>query len=135
MRLHDVMTSEVPRVAPADSVRDAAERMVESRAKALPVCDGDALVGIITDWDVAKSVARNGDVTAVSVGDAMSSPALSIAPDATLDEASDVLAAHRVHHLCVSEGNHFEGMVHLDVDWALLAGDLELPQASFRAPI
>ena len=46
MKVADVMTTDVRCVAPDDSVRDAARLMDELNVCALPVLDGDRLVGI-----------------------------------------------------------------------------------------
>ena len=57
MRIRDVMRSDLPTVSPEDSVGEAARRMWNANVKALPVCEGARLEGIITDWDVTCAVA------------------------------------------------------------------------------
>ena len=48
----DIMTKRVITVEPMVSVEDAARLLVEERIGALPVMDGGALVGIVTETDV-----------------------------------------------------------------------------------
>jgi CBS domain-containing protein len=48
------MTTDLPIVAPVEGLRQAAQQMKRRNVRALPVCEGDRLVGILTDWDVAK---------------------------------------------------------------------------------
>ena len=48
----DIMTKRVITVEPMVSVEDAARMLVEERIGALPVMDGGALVGIVTETDV-----------------------------------------------------------------------------------
>src|SRR5215211_1728636 len=63
MRIADVMTRDLPTVEPGSSVREAASRMRERGVRALPVCEGTRLVGIVTDWDLAAALADEGDPT------------------------------------------------------------------------
>jgi CBS domain-containing protein len=134
MTIADVMTRELPVVAPRDSVAKAAQEMRDAHVKALPVCEDDRVVGIITDWDVTKAVADESNPSQRSLSDYMSTDLVSVGPDATLMEAAEELAAHRIHHLLVCDDNRFLGMVHMDVEWSELGG-LETPHATFAAPI
>jgi CBS domain-containing protein len=134
MRICDVMTTDLPVVAPDDTVGDAARRMSESRVKALPVCEGERLTGIITDWDVTRAVAGAGDPGGRPLGDYMSTDLVAADPDTGLTEAAELMADAQIHHLVVRDGERFAGMVHLDVEWSQMGG-LETPTASFSAPI
>lgn len=74
MRIAEVMTRDVAVVHPGDDLRRAARMMDNLNVGALPVCDGDRLVGMITDRDItvrASAEGRSPDDTKVS--DAMSS--------------------------------------------------------------
>jgi CBS domain-containing protein len=72
MKLTDIMTSQVVTVEPDTSLRDAAARMADLRLGALPVYDGLALLGMITDRDIAcRAVARGLDPTRTAVREAM----------------------------------------------------------------
>jgi acetoin utilization protein AcuB len=51
-RVDMIMTREVVTAAPTTLVTDAAARMLERRISALPVLDGERLVGIVTETDV-----------------------------------------------------------------------------------
>ena len=52
LRAGDIMTKRVITVEPMVSVEDAARLLMEERIGALPVMDGGALVGIVTETDV-----------------------------------------------------------------------------------
>jgi H+/Cl- antiporter ClcA len=54
-----VMASDVVSVAPADTVSDALERMLQEDVEHLPVIDGDRLVGICTRTDVLRARAAH----------------------------------------------------------------------------
>jgi len=68
MRVSDAMTSAVRITTPQNTIAEAARMMAEIDAGVLPVGDGDRLVGMITDRDIAiRAVAVNkGPDTAVS---------------------------------------------------------------------
>jgi CBS domain-containing protein len=135
MRIADLMTRDLPIVGPGDTLREAARHMAQRRVKALPVCDGGRLVGIITDWDVACAVAEDADPGQQKVRDCMSTDLVLARPDMTLADAAEMMADRRVHHLLVSDGEHWEGMLHLDVEWSALAEGAGPPMATFTAPI
>ena len=136
MRLEHMMTRDLPSVRPDEALREAARIMVGARVKALPVCEGDRLVGILTDWDIAATFAGDAAPDAMSVADAMTEDVLAAPPDATLDEASELMGEHRLHHLCVSDEGRYLGMLHLDVEWAQLGGqDVQAPMATFMARV
>jgi CBS domain-containing protein len=135
MRIADVMTRDLPTADPRSSIRDAAREMSRSRIRALPVCDGPRLVGIVTDWDVVRALAADGDPSSQPLADFMSTELVAAPPDATFAEAAEAMADHRVHHLLVRDGDRLAGMVHLDVEWSQLSGAVGPPLASFAAPI
>jgi CBS domain-containing protein len=134
MRIGDLMSSDVPVAGPRDSVLDAARRMVHAHVKAMPVCDGDRVVGIITDWDVTRAVADAESAGTQFVSDYMTAEVVSAAPTAQLSEAGHLMAEHRIHHLVVCDEGRFAGILHLDVEWTHLGG-IGAPQATFAAPI
>jgi CBS domain-containing protein len=134
MAIADVMTRDLPVVGPRDDLRKAAREMKKAGVKALPVCEDDRLVGVITDWDVTKAVAEESDSAAQPLSRYMSTDLVSVTPDTSLMEAAEKMAERRIHHLLVSEEGRFLGMVHLDVEWSQLGG-LETPLAAFTAPI
>jgi len=53
----DVMTKRMVGVSPDVSIAKAADLMVRNKIGCLPVLDGEALVGIITESDILRAVA------------------------------------------------------------------------------
>jgi CBS domain-containing protein len=135
MGLASLMTTDLPIVAPREGLRQAAQQMQRRNVRALPVCEGDRLVGILTDWDVAKAVADEPDPSERSVADYMSTDLVVSALDTPVIEAAALMADRRIHHLLVCDGDRFVGMVHLDVEWSQLAEGLGPPTATFAARI
>jgi CBS domain-containing protein len=135
MRIADVMTRDLPTVEPGSSVRDAAKEMRAWGIRALPVVDGDRLVGIVTDWDLAAALADEGDPSGRPLVEYMSTDLVATSPDATFNEAAELMADARVHHLLVRDGDKLAGMLHLDVEWSELSGAIGSPVATFAAPL
>ena len=58
----DVMTRNVRTLKPGNTVADAAKAMEELDVGVIPVCEGDTLVGMVTDRDiVVRAVAQGLD--------------------------------------------------------------------------
>ena len=71
MTLKDVMTPGVEVIAPGDPPA-AAAKMRRLNIGPLPVCDGDQLVGMLTDRDITvRAVAEGCDPTTTTVREAM----------------------------------------------------------------
>ena len=60
MKVADVMTSEVQLCTPDDTIKDAAEAMASLDIGSLPVAEGDHLVGMISDRDIAIRAVGKG---------------------------------------------------------------------------
>lgn len=68
MKVSEVMTREVEVISPDASLREAARKMDDLNVGVLPVCDGQRLVGILTDRDItvrATAIGESPDVTRV----------------------------------------------------------------------
>jgi CBS domain-containing protein len=72
MKIRDCMTNDVKIATPDESLRDAANMMAELDAGVLPVADGDRLVGMITDRDIAIRGVATGKGPDAKVREVMS---------------------------------------------------------------
>ena len=74
MKLREIMSHDVHAIAPETSLRHAAQKMKSWDVGALPVCQNDKLIGVITDRDIAvRAVAKGQDPESCCVNDAMTS--------------------------------------------------------------
>jgi CBS domain-containing protein len=71
MKVSECMTSDVDIVAPDQPIREAAQFMLRSDAGAMPVCDGDQLIGMVTDRDIAVRGVAEGRGPDAPVRDVM----------------------------------------------------------------
>lgn len=73
MKISEAMTPDVEVVRPDDTLRTAAQMMADIDAGVLPVCDGERLVGMVTDRDITvRAVAAGCDPEQTPVREVMS---------------------------------------------------------------
>ncbi|GMU10728.1 CBS domain-containing protein [Corallococcus caeni] len=101
-RVSEVMTPDVEIVRPSDSLRVAAEKMRALNVGPIPVCDGDELVGIVTDRDiVVRAVAQGLDMERTQVAQAMTRGVESVYDDDDLTQAAQKMRASRIRRILV----------------------------------
>ena len=104
--------SDVWTVAPEASVREVLQTMIEKNVGALPVADGDNLVGIISERDYARKVVLAEEMSLDSpVGDIMTTMVCFVEPEQTLDDCMALMTDKRVRHLPVLSNGKLVGIV------------------------
>src|SRR2546421_10712076 len=94
MQLKEIMTPGVEIIAPEASIREAAEKMRHLDIGPLPVCDGDRLVGLLTDRDITiRAVAEGRDPVTTHVHEVMT-PDVGYGFDDPDDQDAARLMAH-----------------------------------------
>jgi len=93
----------------------AAQAMQELDVGVIPVCDGDRLVGIVTDRDiVVRCVAQGRQVDNTRLNDVMSSGTCWCFEDQPVDEAMVQMGEAQIRRLPVVDRNrHLVGIVSL----------------------
>ena len=100
--VRDVMTPDPSALEPSASVWDAAALMRAGGIGGVVVVEEDRLCGIVTDRDiVVRVLADGGDPAAVTVGEICSRDLATISPEATVDDAVQVLRERAVRRLPV----------------------------------
>lgn len=112
--LEDVMTRGVESIAPQASLTQAAEKMRQLNVGALPVCEGDTLVGLVTDRDlVVRGIAMGHDPDTSRVSSVMSEDVETLPPTARPEEAAEVMEERRIRRLLVVDAGKLVGLVSL----------------------
>jgi CBS domain-containing protein len=133
MLVAELMQTDVETVAVDTAVHDALVTLAESRVSALPVVDGAGrLVGVISRTDILASeeeaddeAAREALLSGTLVRDLMTSPVLTITPDANVREAAQQMLATGVHRLFVTSGEAMVGVISItDIVRAVATGRL-----------
>ncbi len=102
LQVSEVMTRGVRSLAPSDTIQLTAQAMEELTVGTLPVCEGDEMLGIVTDRDITvRAVAQGlaGDSTPVS--DVMSQPVETCHEDDELDEVTQQMEQHQIMRMVV----------------------------------
>jgi len=98
----DFMTRDVRVVAPQESVQHAAQLMDEMNVGALPVCDGERLVGMVTDRDITiRATAAGRSPQEVHVDEVMSTDVRWCFEDQPLDDVMVQMADSRIRRIPV----------------------------------
>lgn len=103
---------DVTSISPDATVSDAVKLLATRRIGAVPVTDGNAIVGIFSERDVIYGLEREGAaVLGKRVGDVMTSPALTVEPDTAIMSALALMTKRRIRHLPVVQGATMIGIV------------------------
>lgn len=114
MKVSDVMTREVRLTKPDASIQEAARVMAEVDAGILPVEEGDRLVGMITDRDIAVRAVAQGKGPDAKVREAMSAEVKYCFEDEDVDEVARNMAEIKVQRLPVmSRDKRLVGIISL----------------------
>jgi CBS domain-containing protein len=99
-------------VTPQDSVLHAIEVMATRHVGALLVMNQSTLIGIISERDYARKVIlKNRSSHDTPVGDIMTSPAVSVAPEDSVHRCMEIMTKGRFRHLPVVTADRVVGML------------------------
>lgn len=142
----DVMTRGVRTLKPSDTVVQAAQAMDELNVGVIPVCDGDKLVGMVTDRDiVVRGVAQDCELKGIKLADVMSANVHCAREDDDVDEVLNEMAERQIRRLPVVDADEkLVGIVSLgdiaaknpdgdEVDVAMSLGDISTPAEPDRS--
>jgi len=102
----DVMTRGVRTLTPTDSVSQAAQAMDELNVGVIPVCDGEKLVGMVTDRDiVVRGVAQDYDLKTTRLADVMSTNVRCATEEQDVDEILGLMGDSQIRRMPVVDGN------------------------------
>ncbi|PET74938.1 CBS domain-containing protein [Bacillus sp. AFS001701] len=114
------MSSKVECCSNQDSLQSVASKMETLNVGAIPVVENGQVVGMITDRDLAlRGINQGGNANASQV---MSNNIVTIDCNASLQEASNLMAQHQIRRLPVVENGNLVGILSL--------GDLAVQEQS-----
>lgn len=105
MKVSDVMTRDVQTVRPDQTAKEAASFMLSADAGSIPVTDGDRLVGMITDRDIAVRGVAKGNGPDTPVRDLMSSDCICAREDDNIEDIASKMSKAQVRRLPVIDSN------------------------------
>ncbi|MNK73400.1 Inosine-5'-monophosphate dehydrogenase [compost metagenome] len=130
MRVRDVMTTEVWTVTPSMTIQEVLEVWEKHRVSGFPVVDGDRVVGIVTEGDLIfrdrplkppaylflldgliqldnreHVIEEIKKTVGAHVRDVMTSPVVTVSPDADIAEAASLMADRGFNRLPVVDAS------------------------------
>jgi CBS domain-containing protein len=124
MKLREIMSDNVEVIHPDDTLQTAAEKMRDRDIGFLPVCDGERLIGVLTDRDlITRALAYGLESKAMLGRDLVTSPAIYCFDDQGVDEAAKLMHDNQIRRLVVlSRDKQMVGVISLG-DLAMTTDD------------
>lgn len=134
MTVRDVMTQPVITVRPGTPLKEVAQLLIDHRISGLPVVDDDGtVVGVVSEADFLvkeqgadairhrplarifgesrESRSRLSKLAAMTAGEAMTAPAVTVSPNRRIAEAAAIMTARGVNRLPVVDEGQLVGIV------------------------
>jgi CBS domain-containing protein len=133
MNARDIMTQPAITVTPDTTVPDIARLLLDRHISGVPVVDGDLLVGVVSEGDLIRRVETGTETRAswwlrtfgpvdelarmyqrthgLRARDVMTSPAITVAETATIDEIAALLESRRIKRVPVVREGQVVGIV------------------------
>ena len=114
MKLRDIMSTNIIRVHPKETVEVAARRLAQYNIGFLAVCDKGRLCGLVTDRDlVTRCVASGRLPNKTTVDEIMTGRVVSAHPEMETGVAAHLMGREQIRRLPVVEGGKLCGIVSL----------------------
>jgi CBS domain-containing protein len=127
--VEEIMERDVATVIPEASLKDVAALLVSRRIAGVPVCEDGVVVGVVSEQDIlwkelgvpesgglvdrvlAGAYGDDRRMSALSAGDAMSAPAVTVDAHESVAAAARLMVSRRVNRLPVLSGGRLVGIV------------------------
>ena len=131
------MTGNVRTIPVKATIREAAKEMAKRKIGSLVISDGRKPVGIITEGDISKAVARGLDPAKTSVS-IQKKKLVTVEPGERIEVAAKTMASAGIKKLPVMEGANLVGIITqtdiVNSSFALVTSLKEMVQARYRPP-
>ena len=111
MKVSDLQHHELFTAQADESLDVAADRMNWHQVGALPVLEGQHLVGIISERDVTAAMAEGADAVTTPVSDYMTAAPEVLRPDSELADAAHLMLELGIRHLPVVRSGCLVGVL------------------------
>jgi len=113
MKVHEIMSPRAWCVGPANTLVEAAGVMRLFDVGAVPICDDDRVIGMLTDRDIVlHGVANGGDLNHLTVLEAGSNTVVSVSEDDEIESAARIMAELDMGRVpVVDREQHLVGML------------------------
>jgi len=105
MKVSEVMTRDVQTIRPDQTAKEAASFMLSTDAGSIPVTEGEKLVGMITDRDIAIRGVAKGSGPDTPVSELMTRDCVCAHEDDNVTDIASKMSKAQVRRLPVIDGN------------------------------
>jgi CBS domain-containing protein len=106
MKVKEIQTRDPEVISPEAMICEAAQRMAEQDIGMLPVCDGERLVGAVTDRDlVIRGLAKGYDPLSTKVKDVMTPRICYCFEDNSLEEVARIMEERQIRRMPILNSN------------------------------
>jgi len=105
MKVSQVMTRDVKTVTPETTAQEAASFMLSEDAGSMPVSEGDRLIGMITDRDIAIRGVAKGHGPDTPVRELMTDEIICVREDDDVEDVASKMSEAQVRRLPVIDDN------------------------------
>lgn len=141
LRVKDLMARNIITIQAEDSIIKAASVMDENGVSSVVVKEGNKFSGMITERNIISRVVSKGlDPQKIKVSEVMSTPLITISPDATIEEAARKMRDNKIRRLLVEENHQKIGIiaesdiVRVDPELHFLIREKSKLEAQFPSP-
>ena len=114
LRVRDLLAlNEIPDVSLDASIRDVIIEISEKRLGVTAVTKDRKIIGIITDGDLRRMLAKTDDFSQLCAKDIMSENPKTISIDAMAIEAMELMDTHEISQLVVEDQGRYAGIIHI----------------------
>jgi CBS domain-containing protein len=120
-RVRDIMPEKMVTVSAGDTLSTVEDIMTLGRVRHMPVTQAGKLVGVVSERDLLRaslstlssfgSDQRRAFLQAVEIARVMSTPAITIEPEATVEAAARIMADEKIGCLPVVQGERLLGLI------------------------
>ena len=118
-------------IAPDATVFEAIRVLAQKNIGALPVVEGDKLIGMFSERDYTRKVALEGKTSHKTlVREIISTDVISATPQHTIEDCMRLMTEKHIRHLPVLEDGKMVGMVSIGdmVNWIISAQNATIDQ-------
>jgi CBS domain-containing protein len=118
-------------ISPGATVFEAIRLLAEKNIGALPVVEGDKLVGIFSERDYTRKVALAGKTSQKTlVREIISTEVTSATPQHTIEDCMRLMTEKRIRHLPILDGGKMVGFISIGdlVNWIISAQSATINQ-------
>ena len=99
-------------VRPDALIQNAVEQFTELNVGALLVCDGERLVGILSERDCVRRVMAKGkSASETHVSEVMTHAPICVSPNETIEQCMAIMTSSRIRHLPVIRFSRVQGVI------------------------